>query len=186
MFTMLQFWSAGVRDETAELRSNALKVQLAEANARAADANAKAVEAQLALEHSKTPRSLNKEQLLRIAQRIKEFAGVPFDLWVKPDPEPIAFVTQITVSLIAAGWKGVPAQDTGGLKVSGPGIPDAGIAATAVGVGIAISTDNGEGSREHAAGKALAEALIADGINVRIVINDAPKDLVHLVVGRKE
>ncbi len=76
-----------------------LRVDTANADARAAEATARAAEAQLALEKFKASRTLSSEQQTRIAVALKPFAGTPFAFSILPEPEPVTLMNQIASAL---------------------------------------------------------------------------------------
>lgn len=68
-------------------------------------ADARATEAKLELEKFKAPRNLTNEQQLRISDKLKQFAGIPFDLVTYPnDREPASLSKQIINILISSRW----------------------------------------------------------------------------------
>jgi hypothetical protein len=108
MFTMLQFWSDGVRDEKAEQRSQAMELQLSDANLRASEANRIAEGEKLArikLEEKIRPRTLSPEQAAAMLAILKDAPKGP--VFINPDwtnPEAKIFAAHIATVLEAAGF----------------------------------------------------------------------------------
>jgi len=96
MFTVLQFWSGGIRDEKAEVRNQSVEIQLSEAKARA-------LEAQLALEKYKAPRRIDGPAFVAALEG-KPKAPVEI-VFVRDDPECWQLAMQIRDWLKAAKWK---------------------------------------------------------------------------------
>lgn len=105
--------------------SDIAKAQAAEANARAAEANKKAEEERLArlkIEARLAPRTLTGTQQQAIIDKIRPFAQQQFEFAsYQEDQEVHGLVLTLIQTLLAAGWKGLPAREMlmGGLVVGG-------------------------------------------------------------------
>jgi hypothetical protein len=164
-----------------------LEVEAQLARAAFASSTARAKEAELALERIKAPRVIDEEQRHQIVRRLKTFAGIHFDLAIRPEPEPQAFAEQIAAVLQAAGWIRVAKQNAGSLAITIPGKPNAAVAAAFVGLGAEI-----DGSRAAEWGSpmsALVNALTDQGFAFRSNVatdGTAPPDAIHLFIGSKQ
>jgi hypothetical protein len=154
-----------------------------------ADANARAVEAQLTLEKLKTPRSLSRDQMEAIANKLRPFAKAPFDLSViVGDPEAIGFLGFIADSLESAGWTWTEYNHPSGpfmnvYNVAGkPNIGQQGW------MGVSIQVFDDHAAQLSPAADALLDALKAVGVVAsRDKASDAipNHDTVHVLIGRK-
>jgi hypothetical protein len=154
-----------------------------------ADANARAAEAQLALEKLKAPRSLSRDQMEAIANKLRPFAKTRFDLSVIiGDPEAIGFLGFIADSLEAAGWTWIEYNHPSGpfmnvYNVAGkPNIGQQGW------IGVSIQVFDDHAAQLSPAADELLAALKAVGVAAsRDKANDAipNHDTVHVLVGRK-
>lgn len=139
-------------------------------------AKAEAYKAQLALEQFKSPRSLTDEQIARIREKMRPFAGQRFGIityWgVK---EPSDFANRIgSDALIAAGWVSI---DKFGVLVG-----------MATGVEVQIDVESDETTKNAA--NELVSALAAENIAATtIIIRYDPthrhKDLIGIRIGWK-
>ena len=112
MFSVIQFWSDGIRDEKAEIRSQAMEVSLAEANARAK-------EAELALERYKAPREISPTLIAQLQkevvpliplQRKPSVGAVPATVYNLDFAQKIAAVLGVQVNQGAAEFQVGPAR----------------------------------------------------------------------------
>jgi hypothetical protein len=120
-----------------EARAAEANQKASEAEARASEANQKAQEAILELAQFREPRILTGQQMVRIAEKLKQFSSTEYDVALQSnDPEFIGFLWFIEIALEKAGWKGLswPSMATvitsRGLQVA------AGISVTNIVVGI--------------------------------------------------
>ena len=80
--------------------------QLAQLEARAAEANQKAQEAALELATFRQSRMLTPEEIGRIAEKLKPYAGTHFiGATAGRDPEFIAYLQSIESALVLANWQ---------------------------------------------------------------------------------
>jgi hypothetical protein len=156
---------------------------VAQANAGAAVANARAEEAKLELARLTTPRSLTAEQQSELTERAKPFAGTPFDMFIKPDKEPLDLANQISVALTAAGWNWVPVNTLMGLnRVVKPTI------GMTTATGVAVQMHETKKAEWEAAILAVANALHSAGIVTRAeeIEDESVTDAaVHIRIGAK-
>lgn len=108
IFTALQFWSDGVRDQKAEERSKSIEVQLAAANERAAQANERAAEFDLArarIEARIAPRLITQAQQHDLTAKLSQFKDVRGTIIASPStPESEWFARVLGAPLKEAGW----------------------------------------------------------------------------------
>ena len=156
------------------------------AKASAANMTARTREAELQLEKMRAPRLIDEDQKARIVRRLKTFAGIHFDLAIRPEAEPQAFAEQVAAALQAAGWIRQAKQNTGSLVIKIPGKPSAAIATGFVGLGAEIDTSRaGEWGNVLAS---LVDGFTDEGFPMRSnVASDgtAPPDGIHVFVGSK-
>ncbi len=165
--------------ETARAKENA-----ALANVEAARATERAAATNLELARFKQPRVLDTVQQDRIRNKLKPFAGIPFDLSLQLDSETIGLMEQVGASLKAAGliWKG---RSHGSPVFTQPGSPPAGIVAF---TGIMIQIDSSKTYEWDKAVVAIKDALSAEGLEVqsmRIIDGTETPDAIHIYIGRK-
>lgn len=80
--------------------------KIAETEARASEANQKAQEASLELAKFRAPRILAGQQMVRAAEKLKQFSGTEYDVALHSnDPELMAFLFFLEFTLLKAGWK---------------------------------------------------------------------------------
>jgi hypothetical protein len=147
-----------------ELRSRSNK-ELAAAVQSAARANERAAEAQLQLANFRSARTLTRDQMYRIAEKMKPFAPLTFDAAANPgSAECVQCLRFIEVALGLAGWKQRDFHAPG-LKEDRRtvGLPTIGLQGSVSNVAIFFLVDDSEPSYAEAAG-ALADALMAEGI----------------------
>jgi hypothetical protein len=159
--------------------------KVAEANARAEEANQKAQEATLALAELMTPRVLEPEQLERMTEVLKSFAGTPFALSVQPDPEPVALTHQIADLLVGAGWILQPPLRLG-MAIQRRGQP---LASITTAVGLAIAIDDSRCADWEKAVLALQAQLIESDVEATAQSLTTPgvvtTTAVHIKIGKK-
>jgi hypothetical protein len=91
-----------------EVELEKLRSDTADAQARAAEANQKTEEERLArvkIEEYFAPRAILQDQGERIVEKVKPFAGTPFDVAVDPAVEAGLPETLINMLGLGAGWK---------------------------------------------------------------------------------
>jgi hypothetical protein len=156
------------------------------AKASVASLTARAREAELQLEKMRAPRLIDEDQRARLVKRLKTFAGVHFDLAIRPEPEPQAFAEQVAATLQAAGWIRQAKQNAGSLFIKIPGKPNAAIATGFFGLGAEIDTSRSAEWENILA--SLADGFTDEGFPMRgNVASDgtAPPDAIHLFIGSK-
>jgi hypothetical protein len=130
------------------------------------------------LETRLAPRSLTPEQQQRIAEKLKPFAGVPFDFTVAPAQEPIVLEDQIKEALENAGWKFSP-YFLGTVKV----------AYSRLGfVGLTAEVPHEKLGEWGPALHALGDAMAAEGLQMaaRVAVDDqVPTNAIHVIIGTK-
>jgi hypothetical protein len=178
---------AEIKDERLRQTNNELAAEIArgkEADARIAEAEARAAEANLQLAKLKTPRSLNQIQQVRIAAKIGQFAGTPFDLWVNTDQESANLMLQIEQAMALGRWQ---------LKPPGASIEIANKAGVIADTGVSVIFVEDKGEFEKAA-LTLANAINDEGIAVKgcfkipakeEAANHRDKNNIHILVGAK-
>jgi hypothetical protein len=173
---------AAERIASLELETARANEEISKANMGAAEATARALEAQVALEKLRTPRALDANKQSRIAEKIKPFAGVPFDVALQPDPEPIGLLSQIISALEAGGWKQRNWSNSTGVIFNGPNGREAGILYVE-GLHVEFSETKPEW---EAPVLALIRALAAEGVEVKGTrATKANSDAIHVIIGRK-
>src|SRR5205814_7980939 len=133
----------------------------------------------------KAPRTLSAEQIERMAEKLKPFAGTVVDAGFGPmgDPEPLYLIRSIATVLSKAGWKLV--DWTGpGFTYSEPLLPTLG--QTLV-TNVIVDVHPDRWAKFGAAATALAAALASEGIDA--IAHSRPSsintDAIHVRVGRK-
>ncbi len=145
VFTMIQFWSDGIRDEQADGRNRAMEVQLAEANARTKEAELKAKELVVHIRRQQKPRQflMSKEKFFA---ELKDQPVAPIQFRYDPAVYDAQGLTHMLYFLLReAGW-----------PVEWNMTP---IAAEPGKTGVYI--DGGKGT--EASAEALAKALLVSG-----------------------
>jgi len=149
-----------------------------------AEANARALEARVELEKFKAPRTLSTVQRARISKKMKPFVGTLFDVASTNDGEPLGLVNAIEDMLGAADWK--QKAWTSLVVITRNGKPSLGLS---IETGISVQVEISQQSVLLETAKALAEALVEEGIEARAEISPvAPNDnhdAIHVVVGKK-
>jgi hypothetical protein len=185
--TVLIIWMAGVKEaywekdrtESAE-RVVSLTVQGDQLRKDTAEANARAAEAKLALEKFKAPRSLKQPK--SVVEKLKPFAGMPFDVALNIEPEVISLMDQITLSLREAGWVWRNLADTNGIQFGRTDLPTMGIIAVS---GVLIQIAESKRQEWGPAVHALGNALTAEGIEVKGEVGVISDDAIHIKIGKK-
>jgi hypothetical protein len=96
------------RVSEANQKAKEADARAAEANLKAKEAAERAAKAELALEKFRAPRTLDSEQMDRIAEKLRPFSGVEYDAATSSiDPEFMALLGFIEVALGKAGWAGI-------------------------------------------------------------------------------
>jgi hypothetical protein len=157
--------------------------QLAQFEARAAEANQKAQEAALELTKFRTPRQLDREQIDRVANTLREFTGVQFAGARNPgNPEFERCLRDFEVTLQMAGWSQIGWHTSSGIT-RGP-LPTIGVDTSAEEVEIGIPLRNLEAYQKPAI--ALVEALRAEGIGAKAApMLNQNAVAIHVMVGPK-
>jgi hypothetical protein len=143
------------------------------ARAAIAEANVRALEANVELEKYRAPRSLTDEQMARIREKVRPFAGQVFGAityWGESEPD--ALTKRIgDMALIPAGWIFSKAERFEAL----------------VGIvsGITVLVSAESDPKSVAAAKALVEALNSEGLTASLTIDPTYKTLVKIQVGVK-
>jgi hypothetical protein len=156
------------------------------AKASVASLNARTREAELQLEKMRAPRLIDEDQKARIVRRLKAFAGIHFDLAIRPEPEPQAFAEQVATILQAAGWIRQAKQNSGSLVIKIAGKPNAAIATGFVGLGAEIDTSRS--SEWGSTLTSLADGFTDEGFPMRSNVasdGSAPPDAIHVFIGSK-
>lgn len=181
---------AGLRQDEVKRRSDE---KVAAANERSAEANARAEEAALELDRFRAPRSLSRDQLYRVVEKVKIFAPLEFDASVNPgDPEFKRCLGFIERALQVAGWT---QKSWDGPYFSenrsSVGLPNIGLGASVSNVAIFFLIEEVP-PRYADAATALAGALMLEGITAeargtfkRAGINPTKQYPIHIAVGPK-
>jgi hypothetical protein len=182
--TILIVWMAGVKEAYWEQDRRESSERIAALDSETAKANAEAAQANLELAKLKAPRALSQEQIEKISEEIKAFAGTNFDTASTQDGEAIGFLTQMESVLVSAGW--VQADWVGGaLLHDRPGKRNAGIVGA---TGVIVQIDASKSLSFSAAAIALVSALRAIGIEAAMAVAAVPNsttDAIHVVIGKK-
>jgi len=80
------------------------KARAAEASERAANAERRATEARIQLEKLKAPRTLTREQVGLMTQKLRQFKNTRFDVTPVADREAAVFANLLVNALTASGW----------------------------------------------------------------------------------
>ena len=177
---------AAERIVSLELETAKANEEISKANKVAALATQKANEAALELEKFKAPRVLSPEQIDRIAEKLKQFSGVPYEVATATrDPEFDMCISFIETALGKAGWIGIGWRGDPDGDMRGVGRATIGRDVSATNVMIAISPGKTTPPLALAAAKALASALNAEGIAARAGAFSVPTDNIRIMVGRK-
>jgi hypothetical protein len=157
--------------------------RVANAEANAAEANRAAQEARLELARLTTPRSLTEAQVRVLIAAASPFAGMPFDVWVQPEAEPLDLAVQIADALVSAGWNWLPVDSV--IAFTKPNKPSMGIAAAK---GVAIEMHHSKrvewDAPALAVGNAIHWAAIKTEVNETTDASMSPVVL-HVCIGAK-
>jgi hypothetical protein len=149
--------------------TGAAHVMAPDVNARTAEANQKAQKAALGLARFRSPRSLSRDELYRIAEKMKPFAPMVFEASVNPgDPEYVGCLQFIELALQLAEWEEISWSREPSRMRGMTGLPSIGIGSSVSNVAVFFLVDprldvSGPGKNADAA-FALAETLTAEGI----------------------
>ncbi|MGE8940649.1 hypothetical protein ACO2I3_01920 [Leptospira interrogans] len=191
IFTLLQFWSDGIRDRRAAERQSVLELQTEQARAAAAEANAEAAraseeaaqtnlvlererKARLEIEARLAPRSMSPSQMDEMIAALQQFSGEAIFLKTNTlDPEAVSFANQLKATLERAGW-----------AVQIWRAPDWTVDN---GAGLLLEFFRGANNRSRSAGHALIAALTSLGLHVQTAEVEVgnPTAFLRLVIGRK-
>jgi hypothetical protein len=130
------------------------------------------------------PRTLSEDAANRVINKIKAFAGTPFDFAINASPEPQSIAKRLGEALERAGWKW-QAYSTSGMSASFPGKPRMQVDTGFVGLGVEIDAKaNDLLSPFHALADALNDEKLNATANIR---TDIPlPTAIHIYVGIKE
>ena len=171
-----------------EAAIGAAKTEASKANERAAEAENKTEELKaknLELEAKIAPRDLSSVQIQSIADAIRPFAGMHFDLSTAEDIEPMRLLDKVEDALKSGGW--IEQPDTSpSIKFNRMGASAVAVR-TVAGVWVLFPTRSGP-EYENAA-KALRAALDKQGLvgNLVVISGEQSSDLnvIHVSVGGK-
>lgn len=154
-------------------------LRVAELNRKAEQERLARVRIEESLVKLKASRTLNKDQVERITEKLRPFAGSPFDMYVSSDPDSVALMHQLKDAITAAGWNITPAP--------GPILVDE-IAALITYSGVCIEIAQDYLQQLEPAAVYAREALLAEGIAT--CANATPgkgrnKEVIHVIVGSK-
>src|ERR1700683_462713 len=155
----------------------------AEATAQAAEANARALDARVELARLTTPRVLTAEQHSNVTEAAKGFPGIPFELYIQAEPEPLNLATQIAEALAAGGWVWQAVHST--VSLQQPGKPSIGMTRS---TGVAFLMETSKRSEWEAAVLAVANVLHLTGIKTEardVTDGSVNKSAVRIAVGAK-
>lgn len=153
VFTVIQFWSDGVRDQRAEERSNAMEVQLAASAVEIARANEAAAKANTETERLRSQmawRRISEEQARKIANALRAAGLRPRGVVHSNDPESANFGEDVKAVLRLAGdpdpdwFQSLVPETFRGLAATGPSEADRQALARAFGAGGLEVVDGGE------------------------------------------
>jgi hypothetical protein len=154
--------------------------EIADAKARAAEANRLAAEEQLArvkIEEKLAGWRLDPKAQERLIEKLKPYAGTPFDLAV--NPVEYRFMETLDGILIAAGWVRQPKADFSVLLD--------GKASINYWSGVTIEFAQESLNSFRTAAETLVRGLAAEGIPAKgNVIQGGDPNAIHVVVGKRE
>ena len=170
---------------SAETRAEGFRLDIAKAKEGAAQAEARAAEATLQLTKLRTPRTLNREQQKRIAEKCKLFTGAKFDDAVFTDPESEALLRQVENILAVAGWEQIGWKGAT-IVFLRTNLPNTGLCSLE---GIVIQMHPEHVAEFWKPAQDLASALKAEGIEAKAepalgMENDNPM-AIHILIGKK-
>lgn len=169
----------------AEQRAAEAELQAEKLKATVANADGRVAETYRELSELTTPRALTPDVRAMIADKMKPFAGIQFDVALNPDTETQTFLLQLEDVLAAAGWKEI---DWAGAK---PTLTRnkhslAGVVALS---GVVIQMRVDQVAKLSSAANALAAALQLEGISASAELGQGIKDenaaALHILVGNK-
>jgi hypothetical protein len=171
-------------------RAASLERDAAIARQKIAEANARVAEANLQLEKIRQPRVLSTSKAQQIAQTVRRWPGIRFDVAALPgDPEALTLVGQLADCLRTGGWEWIEFNHPSGpfMQVySWPNLPNVGQLG---GEAIAVLAHADRLAEFAAAGAALAGALNAVGLIASFGSTDIEgipnHDTLHIAVGKK-
>ena len=138
-----------------------------------------------AWETAQLPRDLSPKDQEEIANKIKQYAGTPFDLSMHVEVEPMRLLDKIEDALLAAGWKEQPVSDGGQTfnRMNRPAVGER----TVAGVWVMYPVQSGPPFDKAA--EALVDALRDKKIGTALIRVD-PGDksdlgVIHIWVGGK-
>lgn len=176
------------RDENLAKELSDKDVLIAKANERAALAERGTAEAKLELAKFKAPRTLTPQQQKHITDKLRPFAGTPFDCYVNNDPEPLELMWQISDTLKAAGWIHQSVETKGQITISVAGKPKVGAIVT---TGIEIQIAESRKAVWAATVVSMKEALTHEGIatDLKAIIEGSEgaehPNAIHIKIGKK-
>jgi hypothetical protein len=154
--------------------------QASDSNERAAKAEKSAAEANLALEQLREHRKLKSPQAM--VDRLKPFSGMPYEIGIQTEAEPIDLMNQVTTVLRDAGW--VWKDSDGLMAFNVPGKPR--MAPIILFGGVRIKIAKSRVAEWGTAAGALTEALKDNGITVTaFATDDTPAATIHVEIGTK-
>jgi hypothetical protein len=159
--------------------------QLAQFRMRTAEANQTAQEAILELARFREPRTFTNEQMYRIAEKLKPYAGIQFaGATTGRDPEHRDFLQYIEVALMLAGWKEIDWNTSVSIgRSSGRTSIGANVSVSDILITTPLSL---MGSDVEKAVLALAETLTEEGFKARAGLDSGPQSTtIHVMVGPK-
>jgi hypothetical protein len=171
-----------VATREAEAESNQ---KVAEAEARASEANQKAQEAALELAKFRSPRTFTRDQMYRVAEMVKPYAGMQFaGATTGRDPEYLGFLQFIEMALKLADWQEIDWHTSPGVTRS--------VGRTTIGTTVSVSNVlvtfplRGSGSQLEDAAIKLTEALTQEGFVAQAGVAHGSDSLViQVMVGPK-
>jgi hypothetical protein len=171
---------AGLRQSELKRRSDE---KVAAANVQAAEANAQALDARVELARLTTPRVLTAEQQSNMTEAAKGCPGIPFELYIQAEPEPLNLATQIAEALAVGGWVWQPVTST--VSLQQPGKPSIGMTTS---TGVAFHMEKSKRPEWEAAVLAVANVLLLAGIKTKAhesTDGSVNKSAVRIAVGAK-
>jgi hypothetical protein len=165
------------------------KVKTDQLERETADANARALETKLELAKLRTPRIITPEQQSRIAEKIKPFSGIAFDLAVvSSDQDTVDLLPTIEDALTQGGWK--PIAWVGGAILYDRARSKRVMAGVVTARGVNVLVDPEQIPNLLPAAEALSAALNAEDIGARAAANtdsslSENKTAIHVIVGTK-
>ncbi len=172
--------------ETSQARAiTALTGQVRELEQGTSTAGRRLVAAEAEIARLRATRSLTPEQQSAIAEKLKPFAGTPYDFTVHPEAEPEALMEDIASALGKAGWVRRPRDGSVPLRTLS-GRPAVGTITTFSGVQVEIA-ETRTGDFGNAA-LTLRDMLGVAGLPttaLRFPDGNDTADAVHIFIGKK-